>query len=143
MVSHFPQICGPYPRSLAIKRSEKSWASEECHGMSHLAIPAPQASLKSYPPGIVTHAEFATVASRRTRVVSAIPKGDGRIITPGVGSSRAIDQDVQLVLRYALRSSDKPEKFGADKSVNRKVGVNVGLQRIIFPQSFQQAPACP
>jgi hypothetical protein len=36
-----------------------------------------------------------------------------------------------------------PEKFGLHEHTTGKDGVSVGLQRMSFPQSFQQAPACP
>jgi hypothetical protein len=78
-----------------------------------------------------------------TRGVGATPKGDGRIATPDAGSSNAVYQDVQLVLRYALRSSDMAEKFGAHGLVTGKAAVSAGLQSISFSQSFQQAPPCP
>ena len=108
-----------------------------------LAIPDAQANLTFQSPRIVTHVEFATPVSRLTLTAGATPKGDGRIPTSDVGSSNAVCQDVQLVLSYALRSPDRSGNLGADESVTGKVAVSTGLQRISFPQSFQQAPACP
>jgi hypothetical protein len=87
--------------------------------------------------------QFGPGAPRQTLDASATPKGGGRIATSDVGSSSAIHQDVQLVLRCALPWSDTPENFGVHEPLTGKVGVNVGLQRMGFLESFQQAPLCP
>jgi hypothetical protein len=143
MVPHFPQICELTMRPFALINRGKTRLKPEIQMVFRLAIPDAQANLTFHTPRIVTHAEFASTVFRLTLTGGETPARDGRIITSDVGSSKAVCQDVQLVLSYDLRSPDKSGKFGPHESVNGRVAVNAGLQRISFPQSFQQAPPCP
>jgi hypothetical protein len=143
MVPYFPQICELRQRPPALNNSRKTRLRSEIQNVFGLAIPDAQANFTVHPPRIMIPGEFATAVGRPTLTAGGTPTGDDRITTSDVGSSKAVCQDVQLVLAYALRSPDRSGKFGADESVTGKVAVNAGLQRISFPQSFQQAPPCP
>lgn len=87
----------------------------------------------------MTRGEFALALPRLTRIAGAIPYRENLIATSDVASSRAVFQDVQLVLGYGLLSPDKAEKFGADEPVADEDAVNAGVQLAHFPKSFQQA----